>query len=217
MSNSLPYVTSPGNIEKALNAIKAAAVPDKVTQDFVKTILKIKGGSGDQMTSLLKKLGFSETNGTPTERYKKFRNPTTSGRAMAEAIRHAYAPLFEHNEYVFELSDEDVLGLIVEITGQAHDAGPVKLTLTCFKNLKAFADFSKAASPEPVDVAVQSETDPTDVGSRFNESQAGMSPESFGLNLGYTININLPATDDVKVFDAIFKSIKRNLMSKDDA
>ena len=48
---ALPYVTSPGNIEKALNAIKSAAVPERVTQDFVKTILKIKGGSGAQMAS----------------------------------------------------------------------------------------------------------------------------------------------------------------------
>jgi hypothetical protein len=53
MIATLPYVTSPGNIEKALIAIKSAETPDRVTQDFVKTILKIPGGSGDQMTSFL--------------------------------------------------------------------------------------------------------------------------------------------------------------------
>jgi len=42
---TLPYVTSPGNVEKALNGIKAAATPTTVTQDFVKTILKIQGGA----------------------------------------------------------------------------------------------------------------------------------------------------------------------------
>jgi hypothetical protein len=56
---SLPYVTSPGNIVKALTGIKAATVPDRVSQDFVKTILKIPGGSGDQMTAFLKKLGLT--------------------------------------------------------------------------------------------------------------------------------------------------------------
>jgi hypothetical protein len=54
-----PYVTSPGNIIKALNGIKNAAVPERVSQDFVKTILKIPGGSGAQITSFLKKLGFT--------------------------------------------------------------------------------------------------------------------------------------------------------------
>lgn len=41
---SLPYVTSPGNIDKALVGIKQASVPESVSQDFVKTILKIPWG-----------------------------------------------------------------------------------------------------------------------------------------------------------------------------
>ena len=125
---ALPYVTSPGNIEKALNAIKSAAVPERVTQDFVKTILKIKGGSGAQMTSFLKKIGFSDSAGTPTDRYRRFRNPSTSGFTVAEAIKEAYAPLFEYNEYVFDLPDNEVVGIIVEVTGHPHDSNPVKLT-----------------------------------------------------------------------------------------
>ena len=91
---SLPYVTAAGNIEKALVAIKSAAVPDRVSQDFVKTILQIKGGSGNQMTSYLKKIGFVAADGAPSELYKKFRNPTSSGAAAAEAIRIGYAPLY---------------------------------------------------------------------------------------------------------------------------
>jgi hypothetical protein len=42
---ALPYVTAPGNVERALKGIKSAATPPKVNQDFVKTILKIPGGS----------------------------------------------------------------------------------------------------------------------------------------------------------------------------
>ncbi|WP_192644003.1 DUF5343 domain-containing protein [Bosea sp. OAE506] len=61
----LPYVTSPGNIDKALNGIKSAAIPDRLSQDFVKTILKIPGGSGDQMTSYLKKSRVREPRRNP--------------------------------------------------------------------------------------------------------------------------------------------------------
>jgi hypothetical protein len=39
---ALPYVTATGNIEKALKGIKAAATPESVSQDFVKTILGIR-------------------------------------------------------------------------------------------------------------------------------------------------------------------------------
>lgn len=66
---NLPYVTSAGNVTKALQAIAAAATPDAVSQNFVKTILKIPGGSGDQMTSFLKKVGFANPDGTPTAIY----------------------------------------------------------------------------------------------------------------------------------------------------
>jgi hypothetical protein len=90
---TLPYVVSPGNIDRALNGIKSAAVPERISQDFVKTILKIPGGSGDQMTSFLKKLGLANADGSPNELYRKFRNPVSSGMAVASAIRHAYAPL----------------------------------------------------------------------------------------------------------------------------
>src|SRR4051794_12549115 len=97
---TLPYVTSPGNIDRALAAIKNAAVPERVSQDFVKTILKIRGGAGDEMTSFLKKLGLANPDGSPNETYKKFRNPASSGAAIASAIKFAYAPLYVRNEFM---------------------------------------------------------------------------------------------------------------------
>jgi hypothetical protein len=36
-----------------------------------------------------------------------------------------------------------------------------------------------------------------------------------GLNLSYTINLNLPATSDQAVFNAIFKSLKEHLISNE--
>jgi hypothetical protein len=35
-----------------------------------------------------------------------------------------------------------------------------------------------------------------------------------GLRLGYTINLNLPATTEIEVFNAIFKSLRENLLRK---
>jgi len=213
----LPYVASPGNIEKSLNAIKAASVPDSVSQDFVKTVLKIPGGSGDQIATFLKKIGFSASDGSPTEWYTKFRNPTSSGQTVALAIKHAYRPLYVRNEYMHELSDDDLLGLIVEETGKPHDAGPVKLTLSCIKALKKFADFSDST----VDQAEVSDK-ASSKNVMFNAEQkthhaAGSPPSNgIGLNLGYTININLPATTEQAVFNAIFKSLKENLLRDED-
>jgi hypothetical protein len=167
------------------------------------------------MTTFLKKLGFAGNDGSPNDRYRRFRNPSLSGATAADAIREAYAPLYIRNEYVHKLNDTQLLGLIVEETGQAHDSNAVKLMVSCFKHLKAFAKFD-------ADTAQEASAIPGD-GERQNSLSAPHAPATrrvggnLGLNLGYTINLNLPATTDAAVFDAIFKSLKEHLLSEADA
>jgi hypothetical protein len=209
---SLPYVSSPGNIVKALTGIKAAAVPDRVSQDFVKTILKIPGGSGDQMTSFLKKLGLTNPDGSPNEVYRKFRNPASSGAAIATAIHTAYGALYVRNEFMHELNDADLLGLVVEETGEAHDSNPVKLTVSCIKHLKQFANFNSKPEQE-LSPVVKTDDPPRE---KHHVAHEHSSSKAFGINLGYTINLNLPATADPNVFDAIFKSLKEHLLRAQD-
>ncbi len=208
----LPYITSPGNIEKALGGIKTAATPPRVNQDFVKTILKIPGGSGDQVTSFLKKIGFANPDGTPSEIYKRFRNPATAGRAVAEALKVGYGALYTRNEYMHQLSDDKLKGLIIEETGQESDLNVVSLILRCIKAIKKNADWSesgedeKERSPAAGSLTVQAEVSPQS----SREAAKGV-----GLNLSYTINLNLPPTSDVAVFNAIFKSLKENLLKNE--
>ena len=214
--SALPYVTAPGNIEKALVGIRTAATPPTVSQDFVKTILGIGGGSGNQITAYLKKIGFATTDGTPTDFYKRFRNSATEGAAAAEALRTGYAPLYVRNEYMHKLNDEQLRGLIVEETGASADSNVVSMTVSCIKGLKKFAKWDaapaeKQASTEEKshvagNVTVLAPTQP-----EFAKPQPSM-PQSLGLNLGYTINLNLPATSDPAVFNAIFKALKEHLL-----
>jgi hypothetical protein len=207
---ALPYITATGNIEKALRAIQVAATPPKVSQDFVKTILKIQGGSGDQVTSFLKKIGFAAADGTPTEIYSRFRNPSTAGQAAADAIRQGYAPLFKRNEFMYELSDADLKGLIIQETGQSNDSNTVSMIFSCLKALKKFATWT-VNNTVPVS-AVSPMEHPQQ--QSFAETSVSGANE-LGLNLAYTINLNLPATSDIAVFNAIFKSLKEHLLKND--
>lgn len=207
---ALPYVTAPGNIEKALRGIKTAATPESVSQDFVKTILGIKGGSGNQITAYLKKIGLATADGTPTELYKKFRNPATDGWATAQALKTGYGPLYVRNEYMHKLSDEELKGLIVEETGAEQDSNVVSLTIGCIKNLKKFAKWDAVpiddTPKKPITEPLTSNTQP--------QQNLTVPPGSqpLGLNLGYTINLNLPATSDPAVFNAIFRALKEHLL-----
>ncbi|HWD93750.1 MAG TPA: DUF5343 domain-containing protein [Verrucomicrobiae bacterium] len=209
---TLPYVTAPGNIEKALIAIKSAATPERVTQDFVKTILKIPGGSGDQITAFLRKTGFVNQDGTPSETYKRFRNVATSGSAIADALKVAYSPLYRRNEFMHALSKEELKGIVIEETGAAKDSSVPENVVAAIEALKKFANFN---SPS---LSKEQENSTTAVIPRSQEPKPDLLHRSkrVGMNLSYTINLNLPATSDIAVFNAIFKSLKENLLSEND-
>ncbi len=211
---TLPYVTAPGNIEKALRGIKSAATPETVSQDFVKTILQVPGGSGDQMTSFLKKIGFAGSDGSPSEIYKRFRNPSTAGKAAAEALKVGYKPLYVRNEYMHQLSDDKLRGLIIEETGQGDDSSVVSLILASIKAVKKFGDWTEI--PPLIEEHPKPDTPKSVTIHHDGLPTPSLRTEGLGLNLSYTINLNLPATSDIAVFNAIFQSLKENMLKGSD-
>lgn len=95
MPANLPYVASPGSIKTALEKIRSAATPERVTKDFVSTVLQIKGGTGGNIPPFLKRIGFVGSDGAPTDLYRRFRNPATGGAAVADAIRLGYKDCYK--------------------------------------------------------------------------------------------------------------------------
>jgi len=115
------------------------------------------------------------------------------------------------NEYVHELSEKELKGLIVQATGLEGKSRIISLMVACFNSLKTYANFEPAAQ----------ETELVETDENGNDDEVYM-PSSFpvvsnqpvGLNLSYTINLNLPATSDISVFNAIFKSLRENLLKQ---
>lgn len=218
MADALPYLSSPGSIQRCLEKISNAATPEKVTGDFINTKLAIKGGGGRALVPFLKKIGFVNSDGTPSKIYIKFRNPSEAEIAVSEAIKIGYKPLYESNEYAHDLGDVKLKGLIVQVTGLEASSNVVKLTYNTFKKLREVADFES----QPV---IENETEPesdsiitnTPTPSSTPQIQVRKQTEELGMNLSYTINLNLPATSDISVFNAIFKSLKENLLKSDES
>lgn len=218
MADNLPYSTSVGTLEKMLEKIKTASVPDRFTQDFVNTKLAMKGGTANACIPFLKKMGFVGTDGTPTELYKEFRNPKKSRSAVGKAFKHVYSRLYEMNEYIHDADDSDVLGLIVECTGSEKNSASTKYTLSTFNMLRKHADFEVEETLEweqgEEKEHAQGPSHTVNLPPTYPAMPAQPVGPQKGINLSYTINLNLPATKDIEVFNAIFKSLKQHLLEQ---
>jgi hypothetical protein len=214
MAKNLPYVTSPTTLETMLEKIVAASVPERFTQDFVSTKLSMKGGTARAIIPFIKKMGFVASDGTPTELYKEFRNHTKSGGVVAKALKNVYGELYEMNEYAHDLKDSDLIGLIVQATGAEKNSAVVQKTSTTFKLLNKLADFDAEIESTEAEQKFNHETPTIQQIPITNHSHQPNSTTSEGINLSYTINLNLPATSDIEVFNAIFKSLKEHLLQK---
>lgn len=212
MSNTtIPYIASPGAIKKALDKIKTAATPERVTTDFLTTKLGMKPGPAKAMLSYLKRIGFVGKDGKPTDLYSQFRNPSHSRIAAAKAFKKGYSQLYEMNEYVHELSEKELRGLIVQATGLEEKSRIISLMVACFNSLKSYANF-EAVIPETE--IVETDENEKDDEPEMPSQLPVIKDQPVGLNLSYTINLNLPATSDISVFNAIFKSLRENLLKK---
>ncbi|GAA3604445.1 hypothetical protein GCM10022223_20100 [Kineosporia mesophila] len=208
-SSKVPYLQAYGNIKKALERIAKATVPPKFTQDFLATTLDMPGGGARPVIKFLKRAGFLSSDGTPSDLYKQFRNPSLRGAASAQALRNAYSELYVANEYIHDASDKDLKGLILQVTGLEEDSKLVPAMVQSFNALKDYADFAGETVLPPIP-----RPDSEEVVGDYEaiETRAPLAGAGASLRLGYTINLNLPATNDISVFHAIFKSLRENLL-----
>ncbi|MDO8573735.1 MAG: DUF5343 domain-containing protein [Candidatus Daviesbacteria bacterium] len=207
VSIPVPYINSYGAISKALERIKTASTPDRFTQDFLSTKLNLKGGSPKPIIPFLKRTGFLNGDGTPTDLYKEFRNDALRAKAAAKAVKKGYSVLYEINEYAHDLNDKDLEGVIVQATGLSSKSSTVRAILGSFKALRSFAQF------EDDDMQGDEQSEPRELEKKTDKNKFDKPPKQpLGLKLGYVINLNLPATSDIAVFDAIFKSLREHIL-----
>lgn len=202
-------MNSTGLIGKIFEKIQQAKVPPRYTQDFQATVLGYGSGSAKPFIPFLKRLGFIQSDGTPTELYSRFRNVDSSGAAMAEAMRNGYAEIFKINEYAQDLTDDKLKGLVVQITGKEPNDGTVGAIVGSFKACKQLADFDAQKAPTHEKLA------PLEFSKSIVKHEEMKGGKAADIRLAYTININLPETTDVNVYNAIFSSIRANLLTDD--
>lgn len=203
-----PYVNGYGGIPILFKKIKEAAVPTKFTQDFMTSMLGLKSSSYRAMIPLLKKLGFIDPANMPTQAYRDYREASLAGTVMAERLRETYKSLFTANEFIYKLDKKDLTEKLRTVTGAGEDDANIPYIASTFLELVKLA---KWESPGGAKIKKKEETEPE----HENQGGPGNGKESTlkaRLGLSYTINLNLPATTEIEVFNAIFKSLRENLL-----
>jgi hypothetical protein len=203
MADYPPFMNAYAALASILEKVKHAKTPDRFTYDFLETTLGFKSSGARAFIPLAKRLGLLNSDATPTDLYKSFRNEGQSGAAMAAAIRKGFTQLYERNEKANDLPKKDLEGLIVETTGLERASPTVRAIVGTFETLRSVADFKREIPGGGEGAETTEEEKPPDTGQRVPPP---------ALNLAYTINLVLPKTDDVAVFNAIFKSLRDNLL-----
>jgi hypothetical protein len=196
MAENPPYVNAYGKLGALFGKIREASTPPKFTQDYLETMLGFKSSSDRAFPSLLKRLGFLDSANVPTQDYKDFRDASQSKAVMAKRIKTSYPTIFDASEYAYRLDKSELTNVVKRVTGLGDDAAALDGIVGTFMALCALADF-KAAPPEKE--GKEKEKEP-------------LQTKPSGVNLSYTIVLNLPPTTDIEVFNAIFKSLRENIL-----
>jgi len=206
--HNIPYMSVPGTLVRILEKIKSAGTPTNFNGDFLAKTLDFKGGNYKTFIPWAKKIGLINSDGTPSQLYKKFRNPSSSKGSLGEALRKGYAELFAKDEKCYKLDKPKLKGLVMEATGEPHDSKVLELMVNSFWNAKTLADFeSYSGEDDEEDEEEQEELN--------NESkEKSLNDKKINLGLNYTINLVLPKTDDPAIYNAIFKSLRENLLKE---
>ena len=202
------YVQTPGVIPELFRQIRQGQAPTQFTVQHLKDLGY--GSSNHRLfLPLLKALGFLTADGTPTARYSEYRDETQSRRVLADALKQAYADLFVLRS---KPSDGD-RALFEGKFKSAHNTSDrmAKLMASTFFALLPLADLD--ASPEPTDTREQKTevVERDEAGKREDEGQRGTGRRA-ATSLHYNIQIHLPATKDIEVYNSIFKSLREHLL-----
>jgi len=200
MAKDYPYMISNNKIGPILQKIQSAAKPSTFNHDLLKK-LGFTSSNDRAVIPLLKRLRLLNEDGSPTEYYDRLKDKNDHPFALGERIRELYSDLFAINTDIHNATDEEIKGSISRVTGQ--DDTQVNRYFATFKALVALAKFGE--SPVKSD---KKKDDTLKPGIDTSKDKKDEHKPSFN----YNIQIHLPATTDIAVYNAIFKSLKDNLL-----
>lgn len=213
-----PYTLKTSTLEDFLKNMPNRPEPTgKVTNEY----LQKQGYTSSNdfpMITVMKFIGFLDSGGNITESFKQFRDTGKAKSVMAQALRASYKEVFD---LFTDPSKENLENYFRTATGRANRA--LEATEGTFKTLCKFADFSSEIttalkSPPPVITTSPSTTGATPMAMPTQPVvQYPVSRGENGVNVTVNVRIELPATDNIDVYDKIFESLRKHILTPSSA
>lgn len=204
------YMVSNKNLPSIFQKIIDGAAPDKFTMAHLKGI-GFTSSNDQAALAVLKDLKFLAADGTPTKRYHQYRDKSQSRRVLGEAVREAYEDLFHINEHPSEADRQAVIGRF-KSTHNTTDLVAERQAATFFALLK-LADLSSAGKHTTKTAEAAAPQAPPAPEPTQPRAQRSLDLTSGFSGLRYNIEVHLPATKDIEVYNAIFKSLREHLLN----
>ncbi|WP_273021439.1 DUF5343 domain-containing protein [Rheinheimera sp.] len=206
------YVLPHKRIKDVFEKVRDGQAPERVSNLLLKD-WGFTSTNDRAFIPLLKALGFLTADGVPTQRYHNYRDHSQSKVVLGEAMKEAYGDIFLIKEHP-TLSDKAAIEGKFKSFHNVSDNVAGMMAKTFFEVL-GLSDLKGAPKhheqnkkPSVTDASSNNEL------KSHNPPVAPIIPNSKLAGLHYNIQIHLPATKDIEVYNAIFKSLREHLLEE---
>lgn len=221
MANGYPYANTNSGLANTLSQLRSA-FPSAITDDTLKQ-WGFAPKSERYIRRVLRFLNVIDDNGkknTSAAKLFLIHDDQEFRRAFAKLVLDAYGRLFElHGDSTWQLSRDQLITFFRQSDHSSATVGKRQAqTFEMLAKISGKRDKESAPSlqktPRPRKTAAPKTANGsrTSAGSKANKENQNplVNPEAIGLTV--RIELNLPATEDQAVYDAIFESVRRNFM-----
>ena len=198
MAQDLFYLASYKNVGTLFDKIETAKAPEAFTTRFLAETIGLKSPADRNLINMLKKMGFLDATGRPTEIYGLLKNKSVAKAAIADGLRKVYAPLFDSNERANELPPEELKGLIAQVTGGDKTiVGQIAYTFNAVAKNADFAQTPKTDAKKPHEKGDDRPPLPP------------VLPSGLRTDFHFNIQVHLPANGTEETYLNIFNALRR--------
>ncbi|HEY4360272.1 MAG TPA: DUF5343 domain-containing protein [Bryobacteraceae bacterium] len=152
-----PYTLKTGSLKKFFEKIPTMGTPDKVSQKHLAAI-DFRSSNDRNIIPILRFLKFIDEAGSPTERYKRYRDRTQARGVLGAAVREGYQEVFKVYPNAGQQDHQTLLNFFSTHTGLGQRAA--KATAETFRALCSLSDLD----PTVLDSATSTEPERSYVG-----------------------------------------------------